>query len=423
MNNIEKKSWRSSTWVTVVCCFLMIFTTLGFCSSPKSFFMDVVPKALGVGRGEFALNDTARFATNAIISLFFGSLVTKLGTKKMIALGFFFLVCSQLVYATADNVVMFCMGGCLLGAGLVCSSNTLSSYIIQRRVTKNTGTVLGFVMAANGLGGAIATQMVSHFIEQSPTGYKNAYYAVAIVLAVVAVVVLLLYKEDKTTPLAVPGKKKARSGWIGIDYKVGVKRPYFIPVCILVFLTGFVLSGVNGIAKAHWRDVGIQDVATIWSCHSLALMGGKFITGFVYDKKGLRFTLLVGQGVCISVLLALVFTSNTPLGIAMAWYYSILSAVSLPLETIGVSLVAGDIFGNKDFSKFLGIVNALNYAGFALGSPVINFAYDKFGTYVPAIVASIGIMVVVVVAFQFVITAAHKDAKAITAAAEAEAAN
>lgn len=416
MNNIEKKSWRCSTWVTVVCCFLLIFTCLGFSSGPKPFFMDVVPDALGVGRSEFALNDTARYVVNAVMSLFFGAFVIKLGIKKMMAIGFALLISSQLVYATADNVLMFCAGGALLGAGLTFTSNTLASYIVKRYVQKNTGTILGFVMAANGLGSAIATQIVAYYIEQSPTGYKNAYYAIAVALAVVAVVVLLLYKEDKTVPLVAPARKRAiGQDWIGFEYKQGLMRPYFIPVCFLIFLTGFVLAGVNGIAKAHWRDVGIQDVATIWSVHSLALMGGKFITGYIYDKKGLRFTLLVGQIAAITVLLALVFSANTPLGIALAWYYSIFSAVSLPLETIGVSLVAGDIFGNKEFSKFLGIMTALNYAGFALGSPIINLVYDKVGTYVPAILVSVGLMAVVAIGFQFVITKAHKDRDAILA--------
>lgn len=405
-----KKSWRDGTWVVVLCSFLLIFTGLGFCSSPKSFFMDVVPDALGVRRSEFALNDTARYVVTAVMSLFFGSMVTRLGTKKMIVIGFGFLISSQVLYALATNVLMFCMGGALLGAGLSMMGNSMASYIIKRRVVKNTGTVLGFVMAANGLGGAIATQVVSYFIDQGPTGYKTAYFAVAIILTVVAVIVTVLFKEDKSIPHSAPAMKKARGqNWVGIDYKTGVKRPYFYAVCVLIFLTGFVLAGINGIAKAHWRDVGIENVATIWSCHSLVLMCGKFISGFIYDKKGLRTTLLISQIAAVTVLLALAFTTNSPMGIALAWYYSIFSAVSLPLETIGVSLVTGDIFGNREFSKFLGIMTAMNSLGFALGSPAVNLVYDLVGTYVPAILAGVGVMAVVLIAFQFVITAARKD--------------
>jgi len=416
MEHGTKKSWRDSQWTVCFCCFMLIFTGLGFCSSPRSFFMDVVPDALGVGRSQFALNDTARYIVTATVSLYFGRLVTWLRPKKMIAIGSCLMVISQLIYATADNVVMFCMGGALLGGGLSLLGNSMASYIIKRRCPKNTGTILGFVMAANGLGGAIAVQMVSHFIEQSPTGYKNAYLAVACILAAVGLMVTLIYKEDDSIPAAPPASKKARGqNWSGMSYAHGKKQGYFYLICLLIFLTGFVLSGVNGIAKAHWRDMGIQNVADIWSLHSLALMGGKFISGFVYDRKGLRFTLALGHLAAITVMVALALSGNTPFGIAMAWVYSIGSAAALPLETICVSLVAGDLFGNKEFSRFLGVLTALCSLGFATGSPVINLVYDLVGSYLPAILVSAGIMVFVLVTFQLSITAARKDRDAILA--------
>ena len=167
--------------------------------------------------------------------------------------------------------------------------------------------------------------------------------------------------------------------------------------------------------QINWRDVGIQNVANIWSLHSLALIGGKFISGFIYDRKGLRITLAAGQVAAVVVMLALAMSDNTPFGIAMAWVYSIGSAAALPLETICVSLTAGDLFGNKDFSKFLGILTAMCYMGFATGSPVINLVYDLVGTYLPAILVSAGVMVFVLIAFQFTITSAHKDREAILA--------
>ena len=408
----NKKSWRESSTVAVICAFLLVFTGLGFCSSPKSFFMDVVPDALGVGRSEFALNDTARYVMTMIMSLFFGTLVCKYNTKLLVAIGFVITIASQLVYAIADNVLMFCAGGALLGIGLSLVSNSMASHIVKRHVTKNTGTVLGFVMAANGLGGAIATQMVSYFIDQSPTGYKNAYYAVAAVLAVVAVIVLVLYKEPKADELPKPAaaKKTARgASWEGITFQEGLCKPYFYITAVMLFFTSFVLSGINGIAKAHWRDVGIQDVATILSFHSLILMGGKFVLGFFYDKKGLRITLLVSQICAITVLLALAFTSSSPLGIALAWYYSIFSSFAIPLQTVGETLVVSDFFGSKEFPKFLGVLGAISSAGFAVGSPIINFAYDATGSYVPAILASAVIMTAVTITYQVIITIAHKD--------------
>ena len=49
----------------------------------------------------------------------------------------------------------------------------------------------------------------------------------------------------------------------------------------------------------------------------------------------------------------------------------------------------------------------------------MNYCYDLFGTYVPFIWVCVGIMFVVTVVYQFVITAATKERKKILAA-EAE---
>ena len=281
--------FRSSTGVVVACCFLMIFTSLGFCSSPKSFFLNVVAEELGVERTAFAINDTFRYVTTAILSVFFSAIFNKLGTKKMIVLGFGLLISSQCLYAVATNVLVFCIGGALLGAGLAMVSNTLASHIVKSRCTKNVGTIQGIVLAANGLGGAVATQLVDYFIRNH--GYKSAYFMVAAVLLGVGVILVTLFMEDKSEAKMGPSKKKARGQvWEGISYNEGKRRGYFIPLCIMMFLTGCVLTGVNGIAKAHWEDVGITGVANIWSIHSLVLITGKFLT----DDKGLGQA--VGRG-------------------------------------------------------------------------------------------------------------------------------
>ena len=81
-----------------------------------------------------------------------------------------------------------------------------------------------------------------------------------------------------------------------------------------------------------------------------------------------------------------------------------------------LSLITTDLFGNKSFDKLLGIVSALNVAGYAVGAPLMNWCYDLFGTYVPFIWVCVGIMAVVTVMYQFVITSAAKQRKAILAA-------
>ena len=138
----------------------------------------------------------------------------------------------------------------------------------------------------------------------------------------------------------------------------------------------------------------------------------------MYDRKGLRTCLLICQGTALVVLSALALVNPSPFGMAMWAIYAVFSSLALPLETIGVSLVIGDVFGNKEFGKYLGLMSALNSVGFAVGDPVMNLVNTVFHSYTIAIWIAVGIVATVLVAFQFILNVAHKDRERIMALAE-----
>jgi len=115
-------------------------------------------------------------------------------SKKMTAFGFASLIASTLIYAFAENILVFYLGGMLLGVGLAFTTTTMASSIIRRWFKKNIGKYTGIVFAANGIGGAVAAQIVSPLIneEGNPFGYRKAYIVVAIILLVVGIIVVAL---------------------------------------------------------------------------------------------------------------------------------------------------------------------------------------------------------------------------------------
>jgi MFS family permease len=241
-----------------------------------------------------------------------------------------------------------------------------------------------------------------------------------VVTGIIAVIFLRnAPKGEETAAPAASGKKKPRGGgWVGMDYETARKKPFFYAALVGIFLTGMVLQGVNGASGAHMKDAGLDAgyVATVLSLHSLALMAFKFLAGFSYDKFGLRTTMIVCDVAAVVVMIFLALVTNTPEGRIFALVYGVFSSLALPLETIMLSLITTDLFGNKSFDKMLGIISALNVAGYAVGAPLMNWSYDLFDTYVPFIWICAGIMVVVTVMYQLVISAAQKERKAILAA-------
>lgn len=83
-----KKTKLDYKWVIVALCFVMVFTTLGFCSSTKSLFVKPITELLLVDRTVYSFVDSLRFISTAVVNIFFGFLVAKFGVKKLITAGF-----------------------------------------------------------------------------------------------------------------------------------------------------------------------------------------------------------------------------------------------------------------------------------------------------------------------------------------------
>ena len=411
---MQKKRFEYK-WVILAVCFLMVFTCLGFCSSNKGRYLGAITEALGIKRSAFSINDTFRFCVSALINFFFGALVARFGVRRLVTFGFCCLIASMLLYANATVLPLFYLGGGLLGMGLAFTTTAVASILVKRWFTGKTGTVLGVILAANGLGGALAAKIVGPIIDSGAFGYRKAYTLVAIILAAVGTLAVLLLRDkprEHQGELVVKNKKTARGGgWVGVDAARAKRLSYFVPACIGIFVTGMVLSGVNGVGSAHLKDMGLDGtyVDDVMSIHSLVLLVSKMLAGVLYDKKGLRTVLSFCNGIGVASMAALAFVANTPTGLVLAMFWGVTSSLALPMETIGVTLVASDLYGNKAFDKLLGIMLALNHLGYALGSIVVNGLYDLCGgTYFYAMLIFAGLLLAVTVMYQFIITAAHK---------------
>ena len=128
MDNQEIKAPKKDSgykWIIFLASFLMVFICLGFCSSTKSLFISPVTEYLGIDRSVYSINDSLRFISVAVVSIFFGPLITKFGMRKLIAAGFLSLTASMLCYALAEHALILYLGGIFLGIGLSLTTTTM----------------------------------------------------------------------------------------------------------------------------------------------------------------------------------------------------------------------------------------------------------------------------------------------------------
>jgi len=409
-------------WVILAVCTMMTFVCLGFCSSNKGLYLTAITDALGIKRSLFSINDSCRYIAAAIINLFFGTLVAKFGVRVMTGFGFAALIASTLVYAYAENIFVFYIGGILLGIGLAFTTTSMASCIIRRFFKSNIGRYTGIVFAANGIGAAVASQIASPIIneEGNPFGYRNSYLLVAAILLVVGVIAVALLREkpkhdDVSVQTASPKKKARGIIWDGIPYTAVKKRHYFYLAAVVILFNGFILQGITGVYPAHMKQMGLSPelVASFVSLHALALTAAKIIVGILYDRFGLRIVMLICQCSTVAAFIFMTLIGPSSGGIVLAVLFSLLYALGLPLETLAVPLIANDLFGSVDYEKVLGVYISMNYAGYALGAPIVNLCYDILGSYSPILLVLSGLMAVMCIIFQFVVNASNKDKKLI----------
>ena len=425
---IKLEKSKTGTYLTIIGCVIMVMITLGFTSSTRSLFPDEIAKYLEVQRSLVTISESLRYVFTAVANVFFGALVVKFGPRKLIFVGFGSLICSMTLFAVAENLILIYIAGALHGIGLAFTTTTMVGYVVEKYCSANKGTVMGAVLASNGIGGAIAIQVVGRIIDPAVTGsYRAAYVTIVVVLTVAAVLVavMLISGMKPRTELDVTVKeKKAESPAEGMEFSEVLHKWYFWCMIVCLFIMGMVLTGTSAISMMHFKDVGINYslLTTFSSAGSILLVAAKFSSGFLYDKVGLRITssFCIAMSVMTTALLALA-NGNTA-GAVIAGCYYVVANLAMPLETVMLPLYAKDLFGDRAYTKTMGIFVSACTAGHALGASLMNLCYDTFGTYVPALTVAGVAMAVMLVTTQFIISAAKRDADAVNnSKSEAEA--
>lgn len=417
------KSRFDYKWVILALCFLMEFLCLGFCSSNIGLYTVPVTDALHIDRLPYTVAGSIRYVVQVFVALYFGACVNRFGMKTMAIFGLLSLGGACVTRAMATCVWHFYIAAGLHGLGIVFCGGTMASTIVRHWFKENVGKYTGIVMSANGIGGAVAAQIISPIINNGEVfGYRKAYLLSASISLAVTVIVLLFLKNNASEGPVVAAKKKKKAPsrgtlWSGMEYAAIKRKPYFYITAALVFLTGISLQSIGGITIVYMSDLGISAafIATLSTVANLTLAFSKFGVGASYDKWGLRVTLLICQLSGLATFILKGCLTNSTLGLVMAMTANVLSTFALPLETVMIPLLTNDLYGSAAYTKVLGIFMAMNSLGLCLGSPLGEVLRKLTGDYRICFWLFSAIMIVVIIAFQFTIRAANRDKAAFLA--------
>ena len=411
---------RHYHWVIAGVLFLTYLIYCGLGNNLYSLFMVPVTTDLGISRGTFSLGSTFAGISGFLSSLFYIEVYRRFRHKVPAVIGFFVYTGACVGYAFAKGVWAFYIYGFIAGFFSSIVGTIGAAQIINNWFRRYHGTVLGVILAASCVGGALFAQIDEAVMEAS--SWRTAMLVQGGAIAFAGILTLLFLKNRPEQmglhPLGYedtdhPGKRghsRRVDEWRGESFKGGVaKKPAFWILVAAFFLCTLCCSTLFNIIPAHIRDQGMSSEVSsqVHSVMLITLAAAKIIVGFFCDRFSAHKVVyfLMASNVAAAILLA---TVQTPV---MALVSVSIYSFGLSFSTMMPSLLASDLFGTNSYARSVGIlVSAISLGGMTL-TPLSNFLYDKIGSYTPIMYGIAGAGVLVTILFVIVGILAERDKK------------
>jgi MFS family permease len=384
-NELDARSKKRALTVFAGCC-VMQMVGLGTVLNSSSAFFAVVPGAVGLGMGEFALWLTAYAVAALFATALAGTLYDRFGAKKVVTVTVIISAIAVYCFSFATTTIHFVIIGAVLGLTGGLYFLYACPVLIGAWFAKKRGTYLGIANLFSGIGGAIWPLIFTALFPM--IGYKNVYLINAILLLVcilpfsLSVFSLNPEKSGLHAYGAEGGSAAAQvaASGQGISLGTAVKSAAFVLALIACALCAFP-GCYNSYMQAYTISVLGPDFALFSATMMMALQLGYIIaspvSGALADKIGIKPVALGLIALTILCYFGFTITRTTLSLLVCAFFFGMNNA----MVTISVPLLVRDWFAGPGYDKMLGYCMAgVGLVG-GMAAPIIGITYDATGNY------------------------------------------
>lgn len=392
MNNTKTKKMHYA-WVVFICCILLKMGLGGAVMSISPNFVTPVVEELGCTVSQFTMLVSVEAAAMAVMYTTAARVLNRSKIGKVMGIAALAEVVGIALMGSYHSVWMFYLSGAIIGVGVAFTGFVAVPIVVNMWFCKKAGTVLGIIVAAEGLSTVIFTKLTAQLIVS--VGWRMSYVIMAAICLVVSVPGLFLFVKSPAEVGCEPyGAGEADAANEPAEPVRGLTRAQAVrsPVFYMVWLTCMMYSvgcGVQQyIANFSTMELGqsIPYGATAAMCMSLGCVGSSIILGFINDRFGVRaglawgaFFIFVGYG---GMILSI---TNHNLVIPSA----LLVGLGGSMYTVQSPLLARTALGSRDYSSIWSIMMTGNSLVGAFSFAPIGLFYDVGGSYRGAFIMAI----------------------------------
>lgn len=350
--------------------------------------------------------DTTRTAVNfsltiGVLAALFGMMVfsrayTRFKLRQIMP--FLLIICAGTYFITyfVTNIIQFYVVSAVRGffaAGL--NSLPISIIVNNWFGAGSRGKAVGIAMAGSGVGSMIFSPVTGLVIDTF--GWRWGYMlfgAMCIVLLPLILIFFVQTPEEKGYIKIGQSEQEqlaaAAHQATGISAARAVRTgAFWFAILSLLLLSGASQTWNNN-AASYLGDIGISPVAaaSILSFTSLGIIVGKLGLGAISDKFGIKTSMLMGSAFYLGTYIFCIVISRVP---ALAPAPAILAGLGMSICTIAPTILAGALFGNKDYAIIIGYFQMGSSLGSSLIPLAMTLVYDLTGSFMTAWYIAIGI--------------------------------
>jgi MFS family permease len=348
-----------------------------------TFGVFIVPlvTAFGWTRGQVSIAASFMIFGTAITAPIIGSVVDKLGTRRvalfsLAAVGLGYLALSQL----GNSIALFYAAWllmALIGGG---TTPVVWTRAVNMWFDRGRGLALGLALAGSGVASIFAPAATTSLIKTY--GWQGGYLGLGLFILFISIPFIAALFKERTRDNSDGTPASAASDHLpGLTLQESLRTASFWKISGGFFLVSAVIAAliINLVPLLIDRGMSQLDAAKVAGVMGLAVMGGRVGVGFLLDRfhAPLVARILLGASAAGCVLLAV---EGAP-----TWAI-IMCVVSLGLAAAAevdlVAFLTSRCFGMKSYGKIYGWQLTAFYLGAAVGPFCAGLAYDHYQSYV-----------------------------------------
>ena len=381
--SINNTSTNRRKYFMVFICMLIQAIPYAIAQNIQPLFVPYVVDRFHFSLASFSLIFTFGALASAIFSPFLGKLFDKMHIKLIFIAGTVISSVAFIAFGIAKTLPEFYIYASIQQVGCLLFSSLGVPYIINNWFPeKGRGKALGIAFSGGAIGNIFLQQLTSYFLATQ--GPSVTYVIFGIISLLVSLpIVLLFIRLPKTSEIVDTEEVEVTEQLEISDLDEGLsaeevrKNKYFWIFSIGYFIIAIAVSALSTQYATYFTselNFSALLVGTLGSVFAACCLIGNLSGGVLFDKLGTFKTMFIAMVLQVIAILAMLLAKSFT---TAAFLFSISYGLNVYSYMSAPAFMASDVFGKKDASVKLGIINLIFWGGYAAGSGLFGIIVDE----------------------------------------------